>query len=98
MIEESALCLFCDQTRANHDQMRCDAIRSVLARRVRQSQQGPIPYKAQLLMQLKEIYRTLLEESRKITDVDLKISATGSQLSKRYQITPRGTSKPVHNF
>lgn len=52
-------------------------------------------YGSMIGKQLKEIYKTLMEEDRKITDVDLKISATGSQLSKRYQITPRGTSKPV---
>jgi hypothetical protein len=52
-------------------------------------------YGALIGKQLKEIYKTLLEENRRITDCDLKISATGSNLTKRYQITPRGTSKPV---
>ena len=52
-------------------------------------------YGSMIGKQLKEIYKTLLEENRKITDVDLKVSATGSNLTKRYQITPRGTSKPV---
>jgi hypothetical protein len=52
-------------------------------------------YGSMIGKQLKEIYKTLLEEDRKITDVDLKVSATGSNLSKRYQIMPRGTSKAV---
>lgn len=52
-------------------------------------------YGSMIGKQLKEIYKTLLEENRKITDVDLKVSATGSNLAKRYQITPRGTSKAV---
>ncbi len=52
-------------------------------------------YGSMIGKQLKEIYKTLLEEDRKITDVDLKISASGSQLSKKYQIVPRQTSKPV---
>ncbi len=54
-----------------------------------------LEYGASIGKQLKEIYKTLLEENRQINDVDLKISATGSNLSKRYQVTPRGTSKPV---
>lgn len=54
-----------------------------------------LEYGSMIGKQLKEIYKTLLEENRKITDVDLKVSATGSNLSKRYQITPRMTSKPV---
>jgi len=52
-------------------------------------------YGSMIGKQLKEIYKTLMEENRQITSCDLKISATGSNLSKRYQITPRGQSKPV---
>ena len=52
-------------------------------------------YGSMIAKQLKEIYKTLLEEDRKITDTDLKVTATGNQLTKRYQITPRMTSKKV---
>lgn len=52
-------------------------------------------YGAMIARQLKEVYLTLLEENRKITDVDLKVSATGANMNKKYQLTPRGTSKPV---
>lgn len=45
--------------------------------------------------QLVEIYRTLKEEGRAITDTDLKVSAEGSNLTKKYKVLPRGTSKPV---
>ena len=52
-------------------------------------------YGTMIAKQLKEVYLTLKEENRKITDVDLKVTATGNQLTKRYQITPRGASKTV---
>lgn len=52
-------------------------------------------YGAMIGKQLVEIYKTLLEEGRQITDTDLKVTATGAQMQKRYVITPRGTSKKV---
>lgn len=52
-------------------------------------------YGSMIGKQLVEIYRTLKEEGRQLTDTDLKVTATGTNLAKRYQITPRGTSKLV---
>lgn len=52
-------------------------------------------YGTMIAKQLKEIYKTLLEEDRNITDTDLKVTATGSQMAKRYQITPRMKSQKV---
>jgi len=45
--------------------------------------------------QLKAIDATLAEEQKKITDVDLRVEATGSMKDKKYQVTPRMTSKPL---
>ncbi len=47
-MEESALCLFCDQSRRNHDQMRCDAIRAALAARAKRMQEGTVGYRLAL--------------------------------------------------
>jgi hypothetical protein len=54
-----------------------------------------LEYGSMLAKQFQEISKTLGEEGRQINDVDLKITATGSNLAKRYQTTPRGTSKPL---
>jgi len=45
--------------------------------------------------QLKAIDTTLAEEGKKITEVDLKVEATGSNMSKKYTVTPRMTSKKL---
>lgn len=45
--------------------------------------------------QLKAISTTLDEEEKNITDVDLKVEATGANMSKKYSITPRMTAKPI---
>jgi hypothetical protein len=45
--KESALCLFCDQTRTNHDQIRCDAIRSVLMARAKREQREKLGFNDQ---------------------------------------------------
>ncbi len=45
--------------------------------------------------QLKAIDVTLAEEGKKITDVDIKVAATGSMMAKKYTCTPRMTSKPI---
>lgn len=52
-------------------------------------------YGSMIAKQLQAICKTLGEEGRQINDVDLKVEATGANLAKRYQITPRGTSKPL---
>lgn len=44
---------------------------------------------------LKAVANTLAEESKSINDVDLKVEATGSGMQKRYEVTPRMTSKEV---
>ncbi len=54
-----------------------------------------LEYGSMIAKQLQEIARTLGEEGRQINDVDLKITATGANLAKRYQITPRQVSKPL---
>jgi hypothetical protein len=43
--------------------------------------------------QLKAIDITLGEEGKKITQVDLKVEASGSNMQKKYTVTPRMTSK-----
>jgi hypothetical protein len=43
--------------------------------------------------QLKAIDNTLQEESKKITQVDLKVEASGEKMQKKYMVTPRMTSK-----
>lgn len=45
--------------------------------------------------QLKAIDQTLAEEGKKITDVDLKVEASGAMMNKKYMVTPRMTSKPL---
>lgn len=50
---------------------------------------------AAIAKQLKAIDTTLGEEGRKITEVDLKVEATGSNMNKKYTVTPRMTSKPL---
>lgn len=52
-------------------------------------------YGSMIAKQLQAICKTLAEEGRQINDVDLKIEATGANLAKRYQVTPRGTSKAI---
>ncbi len=50
---------------------------------------------AAIAKQLKAIDITLGEEGRKITEVDLKVEATGSNMQKKYTVTPRMTSKAL---
>lgn len=45
--------------------------------------------------QLKKIDESLSEENKKITDVDLKVEATGSGMNTKYSVTPRMSSKQV---
>lgn len=50
---------------------------------------------AAIAKQLKSIALALAEEDRDIMDVDLRIEATGSGLSKKYSVTPRMTAREV---
>lgn len=45
--------------------------------------------------QIKSIAKTVEEDNKSLLDVDLKIEAEGSGLSKKYKVTPRMTSKEV---
>ena len=89
MLCEGAGCQYCEKGDEPRQRFLCN-VYDFNSKRVKVFEYGSMIGK-----QLKEIYKTLLEEDRKITDVDLKVSATGSNLAKRYQITPRQTSKPV---
>lgn len=44
---------------------------------------------------LKAIDTSMAEEGRKITEIDLKVEATGEKLSKKYMVTPRMSAKPL---
>jgi hypothetical protein len=50
---------------------------------------------AAIAKQLKSIDQTLAEEGKQITEVDLKVEAEGSNMQKKYRVTPRMTSKPL---
>lgn len=50
---------------------------------------------ATIAKQLKGIDNTLKEEGKKITDVDLKVEASGEKMQKKYSVIPRMTSKPL---
>jgi hypothetical protein len=52
-------------------------------------------YGATIARQIKEIAITLQEENKNILEVDLKVSATGSNKQKKYTVTPRMTAKPM---
>lgn len=52
-------------------------------------------YGAMVAKALKSIAITLSEEGKSIMDVDLKVEATGSNMQKKYTVTPRMTSKTV---
>jgi hypothetical protein len=52
-------------------------------------------YGASIARALKEIAITLQEENKSILEVDLRVSATGSEKQKKYTVTPRMSSKPV---
>lgn len=45
--------------------------------------------------QLCAIDKSLAEEGRKITDVDLKVESSGEKLSKKYMITPRMSTRGI---
>lgn len=44
---------------------------------------------------LRSIDNTLREEGKTIMDTDIKVEASGSGMGKKYEVTPRMTSKPV---
>lgn len=48
---------------------------------------------ATIAKQLKSIDNTLKEEGKKITEVDLKVEASGEKMQKKYSVIPRMTSK-----
>lgn len=50
---------------------------------------------AAIAKQLKAIDTTMSEEGRKITDIDLKVEATGEKLAKKYMVTPRMSAKAL---
>lgn len=50
---------------------------------------------ASICKQLKSIDKTLNAQEMKITDVDLMVEATGSNMAKKYQVQPMLKSKPV---
>lgn len=50
---------------------------------------------AAIAKQLKAIDTTLSEEGKKINQVDLKVEATGQNMSKKYMVTPRMSAKPL---
>jgi hypothetical protein len=50
---------------------------------------------AAIAKQLKAIDTTMSEEGKKITDIDLKVEATGQNMSKKYMVTPRMSAKPL---
>lgn len=52
-------------------------------------------YGAQVARQLRDIYKALMEEDRKITEVDLRVSTEGSGINKKWSITPRSGTKTV---
>lgn len=45
--------------------------------------------------QLKEIAKTMKSQDLDITEVDLTVSATGSNMTKKYMVQPMVKSKPV---
>lgn len=50
---------------------------------------------ATIMKQLKAIDTTMSEEGRKITEIDLKVEATGEKMTKKYIVTPRMSAKPL---
>jgi len=44
---------------------------------------------------LKAIDTSMAEEGRKITEIDLKVEATGEKMSKKYMVTPRMSAKAL---
>lgn len=50
---------------------------------------------ATIAKQLKAIDTTMREEGKKITDIDIKVEATGEKMQKKYMITPRMSAKPL---
>jgi hypothetical protein len=44
---------------------------------------------------LKELDKSLSEEGKTLMTVDLKVDATGSNMTKKYSVTPRMTTKPI---
>jgi len=50
---------------------------------------------AAIAKQLKAIDTTLSEEGKRITQIDLKVEATGQNMQKKYMVTPRTTGKPL---
>jgi hypothetical protein len=44
---------------------------------------------------LKELEKSLGEEGKNLLNVDLKVDATGSNMTKKYSVTPRMTAKPI---
>lgn len=50
---------------------------------------------AAIAKQLKAIDTTMGEEGKKITDIDLKVEATGQNMQKKYMVTPRMSAKPL---
>lgn len=45
--------------------------------------------------QLQSIAKAMEEEKKNLMDIDLRVDAEGSNLAKRYKITPRMTSKDI---
>lgn len=52
-------------------------------------------YGAQITKQIKSIALSLKEEQKDVMEVDLKIEATGSNMGKKYSVTPRMTVKEI---
>lgn len=52
-------------------------------------------YGATIARAVKEIAITLQEEKKTVLEVDLRVSATGSNKQKKYTVTPRMSAKPV---
>lgn len=48
---------------------------------------------AAIAKQLQAIEKSLAEEGKKITEVDLKVQAEGANMQKKYTVTPRMTTK-----
>jgi len=50
---------------------------------------------ASVAKQLQAIEKSLAEEGKKITEVDLKVEAEGANMQKKYRVTPRMTAKAL---